>query len=142
MFDSLNLRSIAESSSGISPLPSTTTHLHGLVDFCWHVLFDSQSGRTTLLSQICMVWWIFFDMAKCCYSTVRCIRPYHVENTSSRPITEVKQHRAALVLGWVTAWEYAVLYTFLYRPQNCYLTALQNLYQVPPRARVAQSVER
>ena len=41
-----------------------------------------------------------------------CIRPYHVENTSSRPITEVKQHWAALVLGWVTAWEYAVLYTF------------------------------
>ena len=26
------------------------------------------------------------------------------------PITEVKQHWAALVLGWVTAWEYAVLY--------------------------------
>ena len=43
---------------------------------------------------------------------VPCIRPYHVENTSSRPITEVKQHWAALVLGWVTAWEYAVLYTF------------------------------
>jgi hypothetical protein len=41
------------------------------------------------------------------------IRPYHVENTSSRPITEVKQHWAALVLGWVTAWEYAVLYSFL-----------------------------
>ena len=40
------------------------------------------------------------------------VRPYHVENTSSRPITEVKQHWAALVLGWVTAWEYAVLYTF------------------------------
>ena len=39
-------------------------------------------------------------------------RPYHVECTSSRPITEVKQHWAALVLGWVTAWEYAVLYTF------------------------------
>ena len=23
---------------------------------------------------------------------VNCLRPYHVENTSSRPITEVKQH--------------------------------------------------
>ena len=94
---------------------------------------------------ICMVWWIFvgmfclipsrgeqlfchkfawfggffFDMAKCCYSTVRCIRPYHVENTSSRPITEVKQHRAALVLGWVPAWEYAVLYTFFHQPETC-----------------------
>ena len=38
----------------------------------------------------------------------KCLGPYHVESTSSRPITEVKQHRAALVLGWVTAWEYAV----------------------------------
>ena len=46
-----------------------------------------------------------------------CIRPYHVENTSSRPITEVKQHWAALVLGWVTAWEYAVLYSFLFCAQ-------------------------
>ena len=42
--------------------------------------------------------------------TTPCIRPYHVEHTSSRLITEVKQHWAALVLGWVTAWEYAVLY--------------------------------
>ena len=38
-----------------------------------------------------------------------CLRPYHIENTSSRPITEVKQRRARLVLGWVTAWEYRVL---------------------------------
>ena len=38
-----------------------------------------------------------------------CLRPYYVENTGSRPITEVKQRRAWLVLGWVTAWEYQVL---------------------------------
>ena len=38
----------------------------------------------------------------------RRLRPYHVENTGSRPITEVKQRRARLVLGWVTAWEYRV----------------------------------
>ena len=36
-------------------------------------------------------------------------RPYHVENTGSRPITEVKQRWARLVLGWVTAWEHRVL---------------------------------
>ena len=35
--------------------------------------------------------------------------PYHVENTGFLPITEVKQRRARLVLGWVTAWEYRVL---------------------------------
>ena len=40
-------------------------------------------------------------------------RPYHVENTSSRPITEVKQRWARLVLGWVTAWEHRVLLSFL-----------------------------
>ena len=38
-----------------------------------------------------------------------CLRPYHLEHTSSRPITEVKQGWAVLVLGWVTAWEYTVL---------------------------------
>ena len=40
---------------------------------------------------------------------IDCLRPYHVESTSSRPITEVKQHRVVLVLGWVTAWEYTML---------------------------------
>ena len=37
------------------------------------------------------------------------LRPYHVESTSSRPTTAVKQHWVVLVLGWVTAWEYAML---------------------------------
>ena len=41
--------------------------------------------------------------------SVDCLRPYHVEYTPSRPIWEVKQRRARLVLGWVTAWEYRVL---------------------------------
>ena len=41
-----------------------------------------------------------------------CLRPYHLECTSSRPITEVKQGRDLLVLGWVTAWEYRLLQTF------------------------------
>ncbi len=48
-------------------------------------------------------------------------RPYHVENTGSRPITEVKQHRALLVLRWVTAWERSVpLASFFYL---CWLCA-------------------
>ena len=37
------------------------------------------------------------------------LRPHHVECTGSRLITEVKQRRARLVLGWVTAWESRVL---------------------------------
>jgi hypothetical protein len=40
-------------------------------------------------------------------------RPHHVELTGSRPITEVKQHWARLVLRWVTAWEYRVSLFFL-----------------------------
>jgi hypothetical protein len=40
--------------------------------------------------------------------------PYHVERTGSRPITEVKQHWARLVLGWVTAWESRVPLAFLF----------------------------
>ena len=41
-------------------------------------------------------------------------RPYHVENTGSRLITEVKQRWAWLVLGWVTAWEHQVLLSFFF----------------------------
>ena len=33
------------------------------------------------------------------------LRPYHVENTPSRPIWQVKQRWARLVLGSETAWE-------------------------------------
>ena len=47
-------------------------------------------------------------------SSVCCQRPYHVESTGSRPITEVKQRRARLVLGWVTAWEHRVLLAFFF----------------------------
>ena len=32
-------------------------------------------------------------------------RPYRVECTGSLSTSEVKQHRARLVLGWGTAWE-------------------------------------
>ena len=41
-------------------------------------------------------------------------RPYRVDSTGSRPITEVKRRRARPVLGWVTALEARVplLYFF------------------------------
>ena len=35
-----------------------------------------------------------------------CWRPYRVECTGSLPTSEVKRHRARLVLGWGTAWEH------------------------------------
>lgn len=37
------------------------------------------------------------------------LRPYHPERARSRLISEAKQGRARLVLGWETAWEYRVL---------------------------------
>ena len=42
------------------------------------------------------------------FNSLPCQRPYHVEHTSSRPITEVKQHWARIVLRWETAWELRV----------------------------------
>ena len=57
---------------------------------------------TTKQTRLVFLWWRFV-------ASIYCLRPYHVENTSSRLITEVKQHWAMLVLGWVTAWEYMVL---------------------------------
>lgn len=71
-------------------------------------------------------------------------RPYHAENTSSRPITEVKQHRARLVLGWVTAWEHRVSLSFslvgyrLFTGTNCFLeldTHVLNVMMWAARAR-------
>ena len=47
---------------------------------------------------------------------IYCLRPYNVESTSYRLITEVMPNLARLVLGWVTPWEYLVLQTlFLLR---------------------------
>ena len=40
------------------------------------------------------------------------MRPYSVECTRSRSISEVKQPQAGLVLGWVTAWESPVPYPY------------------------------
>ena len=41
--------------------------------------------------------------------TIQRPRPYRVENTRSRPITEVSQSRAWSVFEWMTAWEHHVL---------------------------------
>src|ERR671935_110333 len=40
------------------------------------------------------------------------VRPYHGENTASRQICQVKHRPARLVLGWETAWEHRVSYSF------------------------------
>ena len=37
--------------------------------------------------------------------------PCHVGSTSSHLNTEVKQHRAWIVIGWETAWEFQVRLT-------------------------------
>ena len=60
---------------------------------------------------------VWLPWSSCWFSLcdgVRCARarPYHVGNTGSRLITEVKQRWARLVLAWVTGWEYRVLRPF------------------------------
>lgn len=54
------------------------------------------------------IWDAYFfkhNLKFCFFTHISCQRPYHIESTSSRSITEVKQCWAWLVLGWVTAWE-------------------------------------
>ena len=43
------------------------------------------------------------------WKQLSCLRPYQAESTGSRPISEVKQLRAGLVLGRETTWEPPVL---------------------------------
>ena len=60
------------------------------------------------------------------FASVPCQRPYHAEHTSSRPITEVKQHWARIVLGWETAWEHRVLLAFYFA--SIYLKTAKTAY--------------
>ena len=53
------------------------------------------------------------------------LRPYHVENTPSRPIWQVKQRWARLVLGSETAWESRVWKAFLH-----YLVKFMNVMEL------------
>ena len=46
------------------------------------------------------------------------LRPYHVENTPSRPIWQVKQRWARLVLGSETSWDFSGVLSFLPFPKN------------------------
>ena len=54
-----------------------------------------------------LLWVYIFPLDVLC-----CVRPYHAEHTPSRPIWQVKQRRARIVLGSETAWEHRVSYAF------------------------------
>ena len=66
------------------------------------MLYTSMNTHTTLMAML-----IKFKESIC--QLRYCLRPYHPEHARSRPISEAKQGRAWLVLGWETAWEYQVL---------------------------------
>ena len=79
----------------------------------WVLLYEIY--KSTGRKHSCVSYWHRRNWETCLHHPFKrilevslCLRPYHVENTGSRPITEVKQRRARLVLGWVTAWEYRV----------------------------------
>ena len=92
------------------------TNLHTL-----HIAFNSKCNVNTsdkdhgkdiavcVWREVCFQWFLFWSVISAFRQ-----RPYHVESTGSRPITEVKQRRARLVLGWVTAWEPRVLLALLF----------------------------
>ena len=65
------------------------------------------------------------------FVTFKCQRPYHVEYTSSRPITEVKQRWVQSVLGWVTAWEHWMLLASLFCPFYSFLSTLLIHFRLP-----------
>ena len=72
------------------------------------------TGKTHFTSKIypkikCNHARLSYGLAQTCY--VR-IPPYHAEHTRPRQISQVKQHRARLVLGSETAWEPRVWYSF------------------------------
>ena len=62
--------------------------------------------------------WLAWEIAWAARPSLSWQRPYHAENTSSRPIPEVKQHWARLVLGWETAWEPLVSLSFFLLDRN------------------------
>ncbi|KAK2896059.1 hypothetical protein Q8A73_015549 [Channa argus] len=73
------------------------------------VSHHSRCGLWLKLSQLdgMLVMMCLYKMCVCGRSCG--LRPYHPEHARSRPISEAKQGRAWLVLGWETAWEYQVL---------------------------------
>ena len=69
-------------------------------------------------------------------------RPYRVECTGSLSTSEVKQHRARLVLGWGTAWEdltvlsaFLLLQAFEFCSSSAALCALGHMLQSRKEAR-------
>ena len=93
------------------------THLRAL---CWQANAMVSSGYRTLFRR----------------------RPYRVECTGSLSTSEVKQHRARLVLGWGTAWEDLRVLSALSWIWSCPRGRRQGHIAVPgsrqwPRARLA-----
>ena len=72
------------------------------------LLHSIQQNTSTVVILFNKIYYIYLKCYVYLLIWISCQRPYHVENTGSRPITEVKQHRAQLVLWWVTAWERCV----------------------------------
>ena len=74
------------------------------------------SGNTgccrLLILRICLQSYVMLKTPQSNTNRLFRLRPYYVEYTGSRPITEVKKRRARSVLEWETVWEYRVLQTF------------------------------
>ena len=94
------------------------TKITGVLNFCLNAYQMPQSCLTNSFRWVSAIIHVFqssqFPALFTLFSEDFRIRPYSVECTRSRSISEVKQLQAGLVLGWVTAWEYPVPYPFIY----------------------------
>ena len=81
---------------------------------CFQAVFFRFKRGNAVQSRKWLAAWHNILLKKIIFGFTSCQRPYHVEHTSSRPITEVKQHWARIVLRWETAWELLVLLAFLH----------------------------
>lgn len=95
--------------SGRSPWPGGLRGVVCCVGLCW---WCSALGLRASFGAVC---------GGCCLArrwqegwsrSRRCLRPSHPGNARSRLISEAKQGRAWLVLGWETSWEYRALQAF------------------------------
>ena len=71
---------------------------------CFHYFFSKSLAFPQRIwaswFSACNAYWLYKNVSITLYRQCS----YHVENTGPRPITEIKQRRAWLVLGLVTAW--------------------------------------
>ena len=116
-FKSMSTQVVLDSNRCLRLLLSNVTDPSGIRWHCYSIGFTPRIMGSGWYSTAVAEIWIFLRSVGYIplFQSSRRERSYHVENTASRPISEVKQRWVWSVLGWVTAWEHQMLLTFLLR---------------------------